>query len=159
MKNLHLVYTGFNWKERLVEDHEILFLVWEDTQDIMEQVKKKSAFWKWVHIDVVLKISQIDWYEIDIRDTSNNNARLELYFGYMWAESKDRYIEDHEFVFCVAEDVIQAKQQLKNKCTLWEDLHVDFMKTLEHISPFYISLNKKKGQDQIEKVLWYTLLT
>ncbi len=159
MKNLYLAYMWFNWKDRMIEDHEILFLVWENTDELIKQAKVESKFWPWVHVDFLLKIDQIDWNRIEIMNNKEDvNTDWKLFFWYMWAESKDRYIEDHEFVFVVAGDVLEAKKKLKDKCTLWEDLHVDFMKDITKIKDDSISLKKVDWVDSIQKVLWYTVI-
>ncbi len=78
-----------------------------------------------------------------------------LYMAYVWGDSKDRLIEDHEIIFVVAENPADAKRIAKEKTVLTSGVHVDVMSEIKNIDGYDISLNKSDNKEEIVKVLGY----
>lgn len=81
-------------------------------------------------------------------------TKNKLFLAYMWAESKDRLIEDHEILLVVAKNEEQAKQQLKTKSKLWSDIHIDAILEINNIDWYDIIL-QKWWEENIKKVSSY----
>ena len=78
-----------------------------------------------------------------------------LYLAYMWAEAKDRMIEDHEMLMVVAENEDDAKLKCKEKSKLWDDVHVDYILEVSNIDWYNVSL-EKWWAEELKKVMGYT---
>ena len=64
MKKLFLAYMWASSQERLMEDHEII-LVWADDLDEAKKLAiEKTKLTEWVHIDMILEINNVDWYNV-----------------------------------------------------------------------------------------------
>ncbi len=158
MKQLYVGYLGFNSKERCAEDHEVLFILsdkWID--DVKKQLKKQTTLPLGVHLDLLIKVEIVDWYDILFKKWAKNKEDKKLYFWYMWWESQDRYIEDHEMCFTVQDDVVRAKAALKNKTVMEVEVHVDFIKEISQIWEYWLVLEKSEWEN-IKKVQWYSVL-
>ena len=162
MKQLYVVYLGFNSKQRCAEDHEVLFILsdkWID--DIKEKIKEKTSLPLWVHVDFLIKVMTVDWYDVyyEKETWEKYEHQQKLFFWYMWWESKDRFIEDHEMCFTIKENVVDAKASLKEKTITTVEVHVDFMKDLSDLEWYNLILKEKKEKsDNIEKVQGYSVL-
>lgn len=66
MKKLYLAYMWWSSVERLMEDHEIIMVVSEDLQGAKKKAKEKTKLKDDVHIDMILEINNIDWYNISL---------------------------------------------------------------------------------------------
>jgi len=64
MKKLFLAYMWASSHERLMEDHEII-LVWADDLDEAKKLAiEKTKLTEWVHIDIIIEINNVDWYNV-----------------------------------------------------------------------------------------------
>jgi hypothetical protein len=81
-----------------------------------------------------------------------------LYYVYVGGTSENRLIEDHEVVFVVAKNSIDAKILAKKKTKLTIDPHVDVMAEIKNIDGYDILLNKSNFKEEINKVSDYTKL-
>lgn len=64
------LYLAYMWgvsQERLIEDHEILMIVSDNLESAKIKAKEKSKLKEEVHIDMILEINNIDWYEIHLK--------------------------------------------------------------------------------------------
>lgn len=66
MKKLYLAYMWWSSLERLMEDHEIIMIVAGDLEDAKNKAKEKTKLKSEVHIDMILEIKNIDWYDISL---------------------------------------------------------------------------------------------
>lgn len=66
MKKLYLAYMWWSSVERLMEDHEIIMVVSEDLQGAKKKAKEKTKLKDDIHIDMILEINNIDWYNISL---------------------------------------------------------------------------------------------
>ncbi len=66
MKKLFLAYLWWVSKERFIEDHEILMIVAETLEEAKQKAKQKTKLEKEVHIDLIIEVENIDWYNIKL---------------------------------------------------------------------------------------------
>ena len=64
MKTLYLAYMWWRSEERLMEDHEILMIVAENLDDAKQQAKLKTKLTDEAHVDMLIEVKNIDWYNI-----------------------------------------------------------------------------------------------
>lgn len=64
MKKLYLAYMWWRSLDRLMEDHEILMIVAENEEKAKNQAKEKTKLLDEVHIDMIIEVNNIDWYNI-----------------------------------------------------------------------------------------------
>ena len=82
-----------------------------------------------------------------------------LYLAYLWADSADRLIEDHDVMFVVAEDAFEAKAKAKAKTILKSGVHLDVMIEIKNVDGFDIELIESWNQESITKVMdYYTVV-
>ncbi len=64
------LYFGYMWAEaewRFIEDHELLFVVSENEDDVKAQLKDKTKLWIDPHVDYKQQIVEIDWKYIHLK--------------------------------------------------------------------------------------------
>jgi len=64
MKKLFLAYMWATSSERLMEDHEIVMVCAENMQEAKTIAIKKTKLLEWVHIDFILEVDNVDWYDV-----------------------------------------------------------------------------------------------
>jgi len=79
---------------------------------------------------------------------------MKLFLVYMWAVSKERFMEDHEVLLVCAENVEQAKKTSFEKTKLENQVHIDFILEVNNVDGYDIILKKWK-QENINKVSDY----
>jgi len=65
-----------------------------------------------------------------------------LYLAYMWWRSQERLMEDHEILMIVADSMMEAKQQAKEKTKLTCEPHVDILIEVKNIDGYNVLLEK-----------------
>jgi len=64
MKKLFLAYMWATSSERLMEDHEIVMVCAENMEEAKTIAIEKTKLVEWVHIDFILEVDNVDWYDI-----------------------------------------------------------------------------------------------
>lgn len=161
MNKLYCCYIWFSTETSILENHDVVFLngSWDfekTKKTLIESTDTPENF----HIDLLLDVLVIDGFQVSLSTEEKIWETNKLFFGYMWAESKDYFSEDHELLFVVAEDKDQAKIKMKAKTKLEIDIHVDFLKELDVVDWLYVHINSIgwEDSDSIDKLAWYTQL-
>lgn len=72
MKKLYLAYMW--WRaDRLIEDHEILMIVSENKEEAKIKAKEKTKLLDRIHIDMIIEVNNIDWYNINLKKWWSEN--------------------------------------------------------------------------------------
>ncbi len=80
---LFAVYFGWkNEKEDFIESHDIVFVVAKSEQDAKEKAKEKTVLKYGLHIDGIINISIVDWYDIVLAKSLINNDKLKVNSNY-----------------------------------------------------------------------------
>ena len=66
MKKLFLAYMWWKSSERIMEDHEILMIVSDNVENAKIQAKEKTKLKNEIHIDLIIEVNNIDWYNIKL---------------------------------------------------------------------------------------------
>lgn len=72
MKTLWAIYLGGRYADGFIEDHEIVFVVAENREEAKQLAKDKTKIINDVHCDGVISIVNVDGYDINIKQSSNN---------------------------------------------------------------------------------------
>jgi len=80
MKKLYLAYMWWRSLERLMEDHEIIMIVAKDLEEAKEKAKEKTKLKDDIHIDMILEVKNIDWYNINLEKGWKENFKRVLDF-------------------------------------------------------------------------------
>jgi len=64
MKKLFLAYMWATSSERLMEDHEMILICADDLENAKLKAVEKTKLKEWVHIDFILEIDNVDWYDV-----------------------------------------------------------------------------------------------
>ncbi len=78
---LYYVYIGRTSVDRLIEDHEVLFVVAENSFDVKQIAKGKTKLKIDAHVDIMAQIINVDGYDVSLKksDSSENIIKISEY--------------------------------------------------------------------------------
>ena len=75
MKKLFLAYMWWRSVERIMEDHEIIMIVSDNLEEAKIQAKNKTKLKSEIHIDLIIEVTNIDWYNINLEKWWEENMK------------------------------------------------------------------------------------
>lgn len=123
MNNIFMIGIGGSMPDTTVEVHDVLFIVAEQFEDTINEIKDR---WYGVpeslHVDSYKVISHIDGYELDLSGSSEND----LYFINYGGVIEGVFGEVHDMTFVVASNLEEATSLAKLKMKDFKGMnHID----------------------------------
>lgn len=77
MKKLFWIYLWWKFKNKFIEEHDIVFVVASDKEEAKELAKLKTNITEELHCDWIICIENIDWYWVNL-EHNNNKDKIEF---------------------------------------------------------------------------------
>ena len=75
MKKLFIAYMWATSTERLMEDHEIIMVCANNLEEAKVNAVNKTKLVEWVHIDFIIEINNVDWYDVILKKWWEENIK------------------------------------------------------------------------------------
>jgi len=143
-KYLFLVVVGGRAPKANIELHDVRWVIGSTIEETFDDLRKSwFGSIKGLHIDSYKKISSIDGFKINLKNTNNQNKhsnkekylRKKLWFVNIGGYDPSCMQEKHEFGFVVAETSTEAKNKAKSKWLIgFKQKHKDDISCLKMFS-------------------------
>ncbi|MFA7284788.1 MAG: DUF1543 domain-containing protein [Candidatus Absconditabacterales bacterium] len=166
-KNLYAIYLGGRIGNCHIEMHDVIFSVGDTIESCYDDVKSKRVGGNdSCHIDAFLILKYVSGYEVVLSDQAPIEQTQKLYFVNAGGYQPEKFGENHEIGFYVAQTQSQATELAlqtllagQNKVHRDDIYDIDDCISIEKVNDYYIHLiPSTKTQDFQPMYLGYGLL-